>query len=86
MEPKHDQIDEAIAAAAAAPADDRVNVAVTIASSGRQVDIRLPMDLSHTEMLEVLGWMATSLRKATDDVRAAQGAGPQLVVARALPA
>jgi hypothetical protein len=72
------------------PVGPRAGVDITISSTGRQVRLEVPPDLTHAELLELIAWMTTGLRNATDEVRAAQAGGAprpiELVVARGLPA
>lgn len=84
-----DPIKDAIDATERPSPGPRVGIDITISSTGRQVRLETPPDLTHAELLELIAWMTTGLRKATDDVRAAQLAGAprpvELVVARGLP-
>jgi len=58
-----DDLDKAIAAEAAPQAVPMVQAQVTISSTGRPFQIAVPADLTDSEMVEIVGWMTTSLRK-----------------------
>lgn len=65
------------------PAVVMAQVNVTIASTGRPVVLGVPQDMTESELFELVGWMATSLRTAVREQAGRRG--PQLVVARGLP-
>lgn len=54
-------IDQAIASANKQSVEME-QITVTIASTGRPVMIAFPRDATDSELLEVIGWMATTLR------------------------
>lgn len=55
-----DKIDAAIAAQAQ-PMEERFQVPVTIADTGRQFVIDIPADMTDAEMVDMLGWIGTNL-------------------------
>lgn len=69
-----DGIDQAIAAAAAQPAEQPLRP-ITIAGSGRMFAI--PPDMTVAEMIEVVAWMAGQVHLLAQ--RGAQPTGPMLV-------
>lgn len=84
-----DQVGAAVKAveereAEAQSVEEHAQVNLTITSTGRHVVFSYPVDLTDGELLEWIGFLGNNLRQALIAQRAA-AAGPQLVVARALP-
>lgn len=75
-----DVIGDAIAAAEKDV--DMFSIPVVIASTGRPCQISVPADASEAEILEIVGWMATSLAAATRAHREKGRSG--LVIARSV--
>lgn len=88
----NDQIDAAIAAAAAMDAASALPVPapyathtidVTLASTGRVFAVTFPTDMTDGEVAEAMGWMGTYL---LNGLRNDRRAASQLVAAAAMPA
>lgn len=78
-----DPIDAAIAATSAPDPIPYTMVELTLnASGGRAVTLGLPLDLSESELIELMGWLGTTARSHLVNVAATT---PRLEVARAMP-
>jgi hypothetical protein len=72
-----DPIDKAVEAVDQ-PVQRMEQTTVTISSTGRQVVLALPVDMTEAELFEFVGWASTNLRVALGQRR--QGAGSRLIV------
>lgn len=76
----NDQIDQAIAAADRPAPLELVEVPILIASTGRPAVVGIPIDVTEAEVLELVGWIASSLRK-----HLAANARSRIEIARSIP-
>lgn len=75
---------EAAIAAADQPTVAMAQLQVTIASTGRPFAMTFPADMTDAELVEVTGWMLTSVVGSLRAERARRSSG-RLIIPRSLP-